>query len=376
MTTLARCICALMLLQFSAFAQNLIGIWQGALQIPGGPQLRTVFKIETTEADKLKATLYSIDQGGTPIGAAITHQGSVVKIAVQAINGTYEGKLTADGNSIEGTWNQGGPPINLTLKRATAETAWTIPEPPARPKPMPANADPSFEVATIKPSKPGTPGKLYTMRGREFVTINTSVSDLLGVAYRVHEKQVIGAPEWVRADKFDILAKPDVEGTPSQKQLAAMLQKLLADRFQLKFHPEQKDLSVYALAVSKNGPKMNKSGDSTGLPSLLFRGLGVLTVRNATMGDFANIMQSAVLDRPVVDQTSLDGKYDFLLKWTPDETQFTSFGPRPPQPQSNNPDAPPDLFTAIQQQLGLKFESTKAPVDVLVIDKIEKPSEN
>lgn len=376
MITLARWICALALLQVAAFAQSLTGTWQGTLQVPSGPQLRTVFKIETTAADQLKATLYSIDQGGTPIGANVTRQGSVIKMSVQAINGTYEGKLSTDGNSIDGTWNQGGPPLNLTLKRATPETAWTIPEPPARPKPMAANADPSFEVATIKPSKPGTPGKLYTMRGREFATINTSLMDLLGIAYSVHEKQVIGAPEWVRSDKFDILAKPDIDGTPNRNQLAVMLQKLFADRFALKFHHEQKEISVYALTVAKSGPKMNKSDDPNNLPSLLFRGLGVLTVHDASMVDFANLMQGAVLDRPVVDKTGLDAKYDFLLKWTPDETQFTSFGPRPPQPQTNNPDAPPDLFTAIQQQLGLKFESTKAAVDVLVIDRIEKPSEN
>lgn len=134
---------------------------------------------------------------------------------------------------------------------------------------------------------------------------------------------------------------------------------------------------MYALTVAKNGPKITKSdADPNGLPSMLFRGLGVLPVRNASMAEFANLMQRAVLDRPVIDQTGLGGRYDFVLKWTPDETQFASFGPRAPVVPANNPDAPPDLFTAIQQQLGLKFESTKAPIDVLVIDKIAKPSDN
>jgi uncharacterized protein (TIGR03435 family) len=96
---------------------------------------------------------------------------------------------------------------------------------------------------------------------------------------------------------------------------------------------------------------------------------------NATMGDFTGLMQSAVLDRPVVDQTSLQGRWNFLLKWTPDEAQFSGMGIKVPPP-TDAPDAPPPLFTAIQEQIGLKLESGKAPVPVLVLDHVEKPSEN
>jgi len=192
----------------------------------------------------------------------------------------------------------------------------------------------------------------------------------------VHPRQIVGAPGWVETLKYDLDGKPDGEGQPSVEQWKAMMQKLLADRFQLKFHRDKKELPVFALVVAKTGPKITKSdGDPNGAPSLLFRGLGMLPVRNATMADFAGVMQSAVLDRPVVDQTGLAGRYDFVLTWTPDETQFVSLGGAPPPP-TNKPDAPPDLFTAIQQQAGLKFESTKAPVDVMVIDRVEKPSEN
>ena len=101
----------------------------------------------------------------------------------------------------------------------------------------------------------------------------------------------------------------------------------------------------------------------------------MFTATNATMGDFAGVLQAAVLDRPVVDQTGLQGRFDFPLKWTPDESQFGGMGMKIPPP-SENADAPPGLFTAIQEQIGLKLESTKAPVEVLVIDHIEKPSEN
>jgi uncharacterized protein (TIGR03435 family) len=202
------------------------------------------------------------------------------------------------------------------------------------------------------------------------------VNDLITFAYDLHARQITAEPSWLDSDKYDILAEPEAEGSPNRKQLAATIQKLLADRYKLSFHRDKKELSVYAIVVGKTGPKLSKSeSDPNGLPSLLFRGLGVLPVRNATIGDFATVMQAAVLDRPVADQTGLTGKYDFMLTWTPDETQFAGLGARVPPP-TDKADAPPDLFTAVQQQLGLKLEPTKAPVDVLAIDRVEKPSEN
>lgn len=359
------------------FAQSIAGTWQGALTPVPGRELRIVIKISTTDADTLKATLYSIDQGGAPINAsAFSLQGSAVKMTVARIGGSYEGRLSGDGNSITGTWTQ-GPPMPLNLKRATNETAWTIPTPPPPPKRMAADAKPSFEVATIKPSKPGTPGHSFLVRGSEFTTTNTTLSDLLTFAYGLHPRQITEAPAWMESDKYDLLAKPDIEGQPSAEQLKSMVQKLLAERYQLKFHHDKKELSVYALVLGKTGSKLNKSeGDPTGLPGLFFRGLGALTVRNATMMDFTGLMQASVLDRPVVDQTGLAGRWDFSLNWTPDETQFGGRAGQVPQPPANGADVPPDLYTAIQQQLGLKLEPTKAPVEVLVIDHVEKPSEN
>jgi len=320
--------------------------------------------------------MYSIDQGGQPINAsAITLQGSTVKMSVAGIGGTFEGKLSADGATITGTWSQGAP-LPLELKRATAQTEWTIPEPPARPKPMAADADPVFEVATIKPSKPEAQGKGFQIGGRQMFTINTSLSDLMTFAYGLHPRQITGGPAWLESEVYDLEAKPDGEGQPNDKQWKTMLQKLLADRFKLTFHRDKKELSVYAIVVAKGGPKLTKSeGDPNGLPGLFFRGLGVLPARNANMADFAGVMQGAVLDRPVVDQTGLQGRFDFTLTWTPDEFQFTSLGVRVPHP-TDDPAAPPDLFTAIQQQLGLRLESTKAPAEVLVIDRVEKPSAN
>ena len=365
-------------------AQNITGTWQGALKPPPGQDrgLRIVIKISTTEADKLAAVLYSIDQRSPAIPATtFTRNGSTVKMTVTQLRGTYEGRVSADGNSIEGTWAQeGGPPPGpLNLTRATPETAWTIPEPPPPPTPMAADAKPAFEVATIKPSDPARPGKLFTVRGQEVITINTTLSDLITMAYNLHPRQVTGGPAWLESDKFDITGKPEVPGQPNVTQLKIMIQKLLADRFQLKFHTEKKELGVYAITVGKTGSKLTKSeSDPNGLPGLFFgRGTPGMTfnVRNATIAEVASVLQGNVLDKPVVDQTGLSEKYDFLLKFTPDPGQMSGLG-GPPPPATDNLDAPPDIITAFQQQLGLKVENTKAPVDVIVIDRVEKPSEN
>ena len=108
----------------------------------------------------------------------------------------------------------------------------------------------------------------------------------------------------------------------------------------------------------------------------MFRGLGQLMVTNSTMKDFCHGMQEAVMDKPVVDQTGLTDRYDFNLNWTPDQSQFASFGAHIPAPNPDDPNAPPSLFTALQEQLGLKMETTKAKVDVMVVDHIDKPSAN
>jgi uncharacterized protein (TIGR03435 family) len=242
---------------------------------------------------------------------------------------------------------------------------------------MAADFTPEFEVATVKPATPDRPGKAFMVRGRQFSTFNTTLADLITFAYGIHAKQITGAPAWVETEKFDVAAQPNGEGQPNEKQWKSMVQKMLADRFKLAFHRDKRELSVYAITVGKNGPKLTKSaGDPNGLPGLFFRGLGNLPAINANMGDLASVMQGAVLDRPVVDQTGIGGRYDFTLLWTPDEFQFAGLGTRPPPPPANNTAAPPDLFTAFQEQLGLKLESTKAQAEVFVVDKVAKPTEN
>ena len=367
---------ALAALQGSALrAQDITGNWQGTLQA-GQQKARIVFKI-ALENDKLKATLHTVDQPSPPIATTVTRDGSTVKLTIPAINGNYEGKLSGDGNSIVGTWTQGAPQA-LSLARATAETAWAIPEPPPPPVRMAANANPAFEVATIKPSDPAKPGQIVTLRGVEVITTNTTVHNLINLAYWLHPKQLTGRPAWTESEKYDMAGKPDAPGQPSVDQMKMMIQKLLADRFQLKFHFEKRDLSVYAVRVAKTVAKIVRSQDDPkGYPAWYFGRSAsgtTLTFRNSPMSQVTAILQN-FLDKPVVDQSGLSDRYDFTLTFTLDPAQAARLG-GPPIPAADNPDSAPDVFTAFQQQLGLKLESTKAPVDVMVIDKVEKPSEN
>jgi uncharacterized protein (TIGR03435 family) len=363
-------------------AQTLTGTWQGALKVPQAPrgELRVVIKIATTEADKLKADFYSIDQQTPAIPAtAVTQNGSSFKMTVAALNGDFQGTVSADEKIITGIWTQ-GVPLPLTLVKATPETAWTIPEPPPPPNMMAVDAKPEFEVATIKPARPEERFSLLVNRSGMLNTTATSVADLLKFAYDLHPRQIVGGPSWLEAEKFDVSGKPDTAGMPTVSQMKLMIQKLLADRFALTFHREPKELSVYAVTVAKGGAKIAKE-ENVRIPVPGFGGPPQrgFNVRNATIAEFANVMQAQFMDQPVVDQTGLGvQRYSFVLKWTPDASQRPiGVGPEPNAPAPlPDADAPPDLFAAFEQQLGLRLQKTKAPVDVLVIDKLEKPSAN
>jgi uncharacterized protein (TIGR03435 family) len=357
-------------------AQDIAGTWQGTLQVPNGPGLRLVLQITKPDDKSLKAVFHSIDQGARLDAGAVSFQSSVLKVALPAIGGNYEGRMTGDGNAISGTFTQGGS-LPLTFNRATPQTAWAIPEPPPPPKPMAPDANPVFEVATIKPANPQNRGfSMLVGRGGNnlFTTTNSSLRDLITMAYGIHARQVVDGPAWIESELFDITAKPEHPGIPNLAQLATMVQKLLTERFGLAFHKEKRELSAFVLTVAKSGPKMTKSESGSLLPG--FGGRGPIGVQNASMAEFAGFLQTQILDRPVVDQTGLSGKFSFTLAFRPDtQLQAPPGGGPPPQlpPEIENR---PDLFTAIQDQLGLKLESGRAAVEVYVIDKVTKPTEN
>jgi len=243
-------------------------------------------KISKADDGGYKATFYSIDQGGAVIPVTkITLDGTTVKMALVALGGTYEGKLSPDGKTITGTWSQ-GQPLPLVLTRATPETEWTIPPPPPPLPPMDANASPTFEVATIKPSKPDEQRKAIIVQGRRMHIINQPLSRMISFAYGVQVNQLIGLPAWADTDKYDIDAEPDGEGMPNDKQWKGMIQKLIVERYKFTFHQDKRELPVYVLSVAKTGPKLTKSeGDPNGLPGLFFRGRpGDLGVRRPAAG--------------------------------------------------------------------------------------------
>ena len=246
---------------------------------------------------------------------------------------------------------------------------------PQAPPPMAADADPSYEVATIKPAGPDE-HRVVQVQGVRLFTASTSLLDLMMFAYGVHEAQVTGGPEWVKTEKFDLLIQPNMPGRPSTVQMRAIVRKLLADRFKLVLHHAQKELAVYGIVAAKGGPKMTPTTAEAVATNTATAGYseGRFMVKNASMSEFASLMQRYVgLDRPIVDHTGISGKYDFKMSWTPDSLQMNS---NPPGRTTNDTNAGPDLFTAIQEQLGLKLQPIKEPTDVLVIDSVEQPSEN
>jgi bla regulator protein BlaR1 len=246
----------------------------------------------------------------------------------------------------------------------------------------------TFEVASVKPSSPDARGTFIRyLPGGGLTVAGITLKTLIGFAYDVRDFQISGGPGWLGSDRFDINARPETSNAPENaptdfanqtdeqrktftEQNRERLKALLADRFQLGLHRETKEQQVYALLAAKNGPKLQPTKEGKGMMRM---GRGLLTGQGVEVAFLATSL-SGQLGRPVIDKTGLAGKYDFELKWTPDPGQSADgpFGPLPPPPDPNGP----SIFTAVQEQLGLRLESQKGPVEILVIDRAEKPSEN
>jgi len=235
----------------------------------------------------------------------------------------------------------------------------------------------SFEVATIKPTPPDDrSGRYATMQAaHQFVAKSYTLKYMIAASYTLPLRAISGGPAWTDSDRYDITALTPGETRPTTDQQMAMLRNLLADRFKLKVHTDPKEQPVYALTANRTVLNLKEStaapDEQPVLINRVFPNRVVLPARNATMAQFAAMMGRAVLDRAVVDRTGLSGRYDFDLEWTPDDTQF---GGALPQIALENVEKP-DLFAALQQ-LGLKLESTRAAVDTIVIDSVERPTEN
>jgi uncharacterized protein (TIGR03435 family) len=197
---------------------------------------------------------------------------------------------------------------------------------------------------------------------------------LIGEAYRIKPFQIVGGPSWVGSDLFEITAKAD--GSADYDKVMLMLQSLLAERFQLVIRRETKEMPVYSLLVAKGGPKFKQATEPISGRTIVRRGL--MSSDGIEMPMFIGLL-SSFLGRSVVDKTGLTGKFDLKVQWQPDENQVAmfqamgvpeGFGAPPPDPLG------PTLFTALQAQLGLRLESQRGPVEVLVIERVAKPTEN
>ena len=214
---------------------------------------------------------------------------------------------------------------------------------------------PAFEAAAIKPSKDSSRGISWDSEpGR--INLSATLKGLITIAYRVKDFQVTGGPKWVDGDRFEINAK--AEGPAKDPELLEMLRTLLADRFQLAIHHEQKMAPAYALVVAKSGLKIKAVEGAEGSSSK--GGRGVMTAKGVTMAKLADNL-SRNLGAPVADLTETPGAFDFKLEWSV---------------EGDANDAQSALFAALQSQLGLKLESRKLPIDVIVVDKAVKPSDN
>jgi uncharacterized protein (TIGR03435 family) len=346
-------------------ARDLAGTWQGTL--PMGKGQRLVVKL-AKDGTGWRGVVYDLD-ANTPAQGRITTQmsfaGAEVRFAIAPVDASYVGKLSEDGASITGTWTQGGQAHPLNLVRADGDAQWEIPKATEK---MAKDADPDWDVVTVRPTDPTVTNASIQMKGRQFVMENRTVETLLLVGYGVHKKQVVNAPDWIRTERWDVRGVPDVPGEPSLRQMQILARKVLAERFGLVTHTEKREMEVYALTVAKSGEKMTPSAsDPNGLPDENDRengGVRMMQAANISMPDFA-LMMKFFMDRPVVDQSGLTGRYDFRFQWTFDETRAPADGT-----------APPGMFTAIQEQLGLKLEPVKGQTDVLVVDKVERPSAN
>jgi uncharacterized protein (TIGR03435 family) len=211
------------------------------------------------------------------------------------------------------------------------------------------------------------------------VTLRT----VLTVAYQMPPSRIIGGAKWLDSEHYDITAKLEAstarDETGRTTNMRPMLEALLVDRFQLVLHHETRVVPTYALVVKADKPKLQEAEKrpcSPGQPiisceGLQFTGVGAVTAKNVAVASVVAAL-SGIIGRPVVDQTGLTGRYDFTLNWTPDPTQRGSdHGLEDPALPSG-----PSIFTAVQEQLGLRLQPRKGPVDYIVIDRAERASEN
>lgn len=239
-------------------------------------------------------------------------------------------------------------------------------------------SDLRFEVASLKPT--AATGTAFGIRpapgGQRYEAVNCPIKLMIQVAYRIKADQIVGGPIWLDSERFDMQAK--AEKPSSGDELHVMLMNMLVDRLQLKFHHEKKEMQMYALTVDKGGPKLTPheaaNGGDPWIDQAETQFLHVSMKATSSPMDYLAFRLSQVTDWPVVDMTNLHGGYDFNLNFT---RELPSGFPQNGKINGEDPDTSgPTLFAAVKQQLGLELKAQKGPVDVIVIDHVEKPTDN
>jgi len=218
-----------------------------------------------------------------------------------------------------------------------------------------------FEVAAIRPSTaaPGWGTSFETFEGGRVRITNEPVKLLIRVAFQLQNSQIVGGPAWLDSEPYDIEAKAGLREKPGPEQLSPMMRNLLEDRFHLKFHREKREMNAFALVVASGGSKLQPAAENevNGMKTSTARDTSQLMATATSMRLLASYVGNR-LGRIVVDQTGLSGVYDFKVEWAPDQATDSSA---------------PSLVTALREQLGLKVESQKVPLEILVIDRIDRP---
>ena len=232
----------------------------------------------------------------------------------------------------------------------------------------------TFEVATVKPVDVGLKaGRMFKMEGQHrWTATNFTLKNLIALGYDLNPRTISGGPEWMDQQKFVIEAVTPGEVKPTRAEQMQMLRALLVERFKLKFHREDREYSIYELTLAKGGPKLKPTATPDAEPQLfgvVYPDRIEVPARNVSMDDFVAMLQRATLDRPTVNKTGLTGRYDFDLAFAQDETQYQGQVPKAPEDTQSAP-----LFTAVQEQLGLKLTPTKGVVSAMVVDGAEKPA--
>jgi uncharacterized protein (TIGR03435 family) len=239
---------------------------------------------------------------------------------------------------------------------------------PVRPQ-SPALEVAAFEVASIRPASPAAGWSGFqTPGGGAFNASRVTLKATIAFAYDVREFNMSGGPGWAGSDEFEILAK--AEANTTREQMRVLLRSLLAERFKLTVPRETRELPVYELVLAKGGPKLQESSKGGGF--IRFGGRGVIEAHGVSTTGLSQYL-STELERIVLDKAGLTADYDFTLSWIPDESLPEKLKLiETTQPDPNRP----SLFTALEEQLGLKLEAAKAAVETVVIDRVEKPSGN